>query len=145
MRFDTRDYDCYGGTQLPHTWTGIDMVSYLLLGSCITMALFLGGTTCHYRSKYKQLQLNNVEGKKNVTKQEKKPSKPVWKHPSQTHRNTNGYKMNTAERARIKRESHTFHLDIPTCSDLYQDEYDEHGVRIEKPFDDAELLRQYIR
>jgi len=165
---DQQDYDCYGrngrfGYKTPSDLTIFDILSYIVLGSSITTAIFLSATTFYYRRKYKQL----------VKKQKKaamchhvekivKPAKPVWKHPNhsyqhsnhstnQSYRNTNGYKMNTAERdTSHHHQSANLHLDLhhglmsPDGGEPFEDQYDEHGVKIEKQMDDAELLRHYM-
>ena len=163
-----QEYDCYGmegrmGYTSQNNLTMFDIFSYIVLGSSITTAMFLSATTFYYRRKYKQLLNKQIVGtpSQHVEKSVKQP-KPVWKHPNQTnqqrnhsanqsYRNTNGYKMNTAERARSQQHQPTnLHLDLhhdllsPVAGEPFEDQYDEHGVKIEREMDDAELLRHYM-
>ena len=59
--------------------------------------------------------------------------------------------MNTAERARSQQhQPANLHLDLhhdllsPVTGEPFEDQYDEHGVKIEREMDDAELLRHYM-
>jgi len=73
--------------------SGFDMIGYIFLGSCITMAIILTATTLYYRGKLKKLALNqaknrgaatsssNTSDNKDVNKKKKK-SRASWKHPS---------------------------------------------------------------
>ena len=156
---DTQDYDCYGangrfGYNPPSDMTIFDILSYIVLGSSITTAMFLSATTFYYRRKYKRLL--NKEQKSSHTPRNTnivKTVKPVWKHPNRSnhsYHNTNGFKMNTTERASSHRQPPNFHLDLhhnmlsPVAGEPFEDQYDEHGVKIEKQMDDAELLRHYM-
>ena len=156
---DTQDYDCYGengryGYNPPSDMTILDILSYIVLGSSVTTDMFLSATTFYYRRKYKQLLYkeqtsSHTQRNTNIVK----TVKPVWKHPNrvnQSYHNTNGYKMHTAERASSHRQPPNFHLDLhdnmlsPVGGEPFEDQYDEHGVKIEKQMDDAELLRHYM-
>ena len=151
---DTQDYDCHGGDarygyEPQRDMYLLDILSYIVLGSCITTAMFLSATTFYYRRKYKQL-LNREQENDNKSRKIEKPKNPVWKHPNQSYRNTNGYKVNTAERASSHRQSANLQLDLnhallsPVGGELYHEQYDEHGVQIERQLSDAELLRHYM-
>ena len=147
---DTQEYDCYGPYRYGYTPSKdkylFDILSYIVLGSCITSAIFLSATTFYYRRKYKQLLNCGSPG------QQPEPTirqqKPVWKHPNQSFRDTNGYKTSTTDRTSLHRPQPQFHLalhpSLESGGELYEDQYDEHGVRIERQVDDAELLRQYM-
>ena len=58
--------------------------------------------------------------------------------------------MHTTDRASSHQPHANIHVDMqhgmlsPAGGDLYEDQYDEHGVRIERQMSDAELLRQYM-
>ena len=60
------------------------------------------------------------------------------------------YKVNKIESSRSHRQPANLLLDLghellsPGGGDLYHEQYDEHGVRIERRMSDAELLQYYI-
>ena len=163
-----QEYDCYGmdgrmGYPHQNNLTMFDIFSYIVLGSSITTAMFLSATTFYYRRKYKQLLRKQKDGTPSQhVEKSVKPPKPMWRHPNKTnqqrnhptnqaYRNTNGYKMNTAERARSQQhQPANLHLDLhhdllsPVTGEPFEDQYDEHGVKIEREMDDAELLRHYM-
>ena len=146
-----QEYDCYGASTPPQDLHILDILGYLILGSSVTSALFLSATTLYYRSKYRQLVLQeNTEkhqGKGAVRTQEGtiRTERTPWKRPKQSYHNITGYKINGDQRQQAR-----LHLDLQHSllvgggGELYEDQYDEHGVRIERQMDEAELLRQYM-
>jgi len=155
---DSQDFGCierdqHLGYNLTRDLNMLDILSYIVLGSCITTAIFLSATTFYYRRKYKQL-LNREQEGTNKSRNTEKPKNQVWKHPNHSYRNTNGYKVNTTERATSSSHNHhhaaNLQLELshallsPEGGDLYHEQYDEHGVRIERQVSDAELLRHYM-
>lgn len=150
----------------------LDVVSYIVLGSSATLAFFLAVTTWYYRRKYKKLlhqdkaasgkngnsKYRRIDKQHEVAVSNKKRGGAVWKHPNKSHSATynnhsirssqycNGYA--TSQHQPTSLRSYTdLHLDLQPAveeNDLYHEQYDEHGVKIEKPLTDAELVSRYL-
>ena len=120
--------------------SGADIIGYIFLGSCITIAMLLSITTQHYRRKLKKL--TNIE----ENNENKKGKRASWKHPNNLYNDTNGRAGNFERSASRSFESSPSSQQIEnealpivltnTLSNLEEDEpyrekYDQHGVRIE--------------
>ena len=57
-------------------WSGFDVIGYIFLGSCITMAIILTATTLYYRRKLKKLTASQAKsGTSNTTNNDAKDHK----------------------------------------------------------------------
>jgi len=132
----------------------LDIASYIILGSSATLAFFLSITTYYYRRKYKRLlsQEKNQKNKyKKIDRKEEyktsKKSRPaVWRHPNKSQSShCNGYPQHHHQDFQVCQEAElSLQMSELGGGGLYHEEYDEHGVKIEKPMTDAELLSRYL-
>jgi len=102
----------------------------------------------------------------------KKRSGAVWKHPNKSHSNNTNYPHHRSSNSaycngfvtqqpqiqdfrhsskKYQDVSSTLQLDLvpglgglDDAGELYHEQYDEHGVKIEKPLTDAELMSRYL-
>jgi len=139
--FGNRDNE-YEAADIPikNYANGFDVVGYIFLGSCITVAILLSATTIYYRRKLKKLTDTNEKNEKKKTK------RASWKHPNNNHSDTNGRAINFERSTSRSLESSSSSqqivsegLPIVLTNELpeleddepYREKYDQHGVRIE--------------
>jgi len=82
--------------------SGFDVIGYIFLGSCITMAVILTATTLYYRRKLKKLsETSQAKNNSNTTNpdrrdfKKKKKKREGWHHPNQNSRESNGKTIKT--------------------------------------------------
>jgi hypothetical protein len=136
----SRDSENESNVPLQSYGNGFDIIGYIFLGSCITIALLLSATTIYYRRKLKKL----TKTEENI--ENKKTKRGSWKHPNNHYSNTNGPAINferstsrsfesSSSSQHIANESLPIMLanELPELDDdePYREKYDQHGVRIE--------------
>ena len=129
---------------------GFDMFKYVIIGAGITLSILLSATTCYYKRKWQHLKM--IEKTKTERKY-KKPKKSTHKHPinKYKHQDTNAVKTNnmsskSASKQAMKDLEQLLSSVVlsPSGGELYHEQYNEHGVRIEKMESDDELINRYI-
>ena len=131
---------------------GFDMFQFVMLGSGITVSIFLSAASCYYKRKFEQLKMkkerNNSEKKHQKTKKtrEKHPSREKHKHKKVKVGATNNVTKNTSKQAVDDLEQMLESVLLsPTFGDMYHEQYDEHGVRVERQVSDTELISKYVQ
>ena len=137
------DRFCYGNSfnmYNPGIANLFDILTYVFLGSCITIAVALTATTIYYRRRLKILR-----GSQQFADDKKKES-ASWHHPINPCNAVNSQLMDfqvSASRSFESSLSNQHNVDeaipIVTSSDIlhlvddepYKEKYDQHGVRIE--------------
>jgi len=140
--------------------SGFDVIGYIFLGSCITMAVILTATTLYYRRKLKKLSQSASQAKNTtsstshsqVKDNKKKKKKANWHHPVQNYHGSNGKTAKNESSTSRSYESSGSSIhhhqkrssgieavpilytnSVPTFDEMtgQQEEYDQHGVKIE--------------
>ena len=149
-----RDVGHLPTSSLPHL-DAFDMISCVLLGSCATLALFLAGTTFYYRRKVHTLRQEATylveEERRRAGRREEKANgrgdvrnggrgdgkragrvegrgkkDSGWSYPQQ--------RRGREEGPVASRHLENSYLDmmLDTGAELYHEQYDEHGVQIDR-------------
>ena len=135
----TRDNEYESEIPIQSYTNGFDILGYIFLGSCITIALLLSATTIYYRRKLKKLTNTNDNYEHKQTK------RASWRHPNHHYSDTNGRAINFERSTSRSFESSSSSQQIvneglpivlanePELDDEepYREKYDQHGVRIE--------------
>ena len=124
------------------------MFQYIMIGAGLTLSIFLFAATFHYQKKYENLKTNerNKSEKKYKTKKTKNPSREPTRGRSR-HRDTNGINNNNVGRSSSRKEMEDLEQLLSGVAlssgggDLYHEQYNEHGVKIERQVSDSELAK----
>ena len=125
---------------------GFDMFQYIMIGAGLTLSIFLFAATFHYKKKYENLKTNERNKSEKNYKKTTNPSHAPTRGRSR-HKDTNGRINNNVAKSSSRKEMEDLEQLLSGVAlssgggDLYHEQYNEHGVKIERQVDDSELAK----
>ena len=122
------------------------MFQYIMIGAGLTLSIFLFAATFHYKKKFENLKTNERNRSEKKYKKTKNPSHEPTRGRSR-HRDTNGIINNNVGRSSSRKEMEDLEQLLSGVAlssgggDLYHEQYNEHGVKIERQVSDSELAK----
>ena len=126
---------------------GFDMLRYVMVGVGLTLSIFLSAASWHYKRKYENLKRK---------KRSRAKEKGKGKHPNSNkasceihgdrhiQEDTNGVIPNIVARRSARKEMEDLEeLLHGGGGELYHEQYNEHGVKIERQETGSQLLATY--
>ena len=123
--------------------SSLHIVQYVTIGAGITVSIFLLTASYHYKNKYEKLKKRQKSKSREKLKKPRKTSH--GKHIARNkHKHTNGGVVIDDTIKILKNGIGDAPELVGGDVDLYHEQYDEHGVRIEIQVPDSDLIAKYL-